>query len=294
MWLGDPNGDFTGHRDGRPMPGILGVRKMEHADLAALEKLVHPDTYSVFGNVNLPRIYEASSLSVVQWNEKHDLVSGICLCNYPNVPAVTPEDWPSWQRTLYGAEDVTERNTLFMHFLAWDHRYNADRFFEELMNGLFAIAPYLLHVILVNPPRVIPGDPSANRSDSPSRRNQSGETVLSAVSSSGRVREADGQGPSEVPDELARGAVAAHRLQIRGDGPETEGPAGRRGGQRLGGAADRRGVLAAQGTLRRVLRQRNGSLPERFPAADRFRGRGRPGQRRDVSQQTGGRGHARR
>ncbi|XP_076650286.1 LOW QUALITY PROTEIN: cilia- and flagella-associated protein 61, partial [Halictus rubicundus] len=45
---------------------------------------------------------EASCLSVVQWNEKHDLVSGMCLCNYPNVPAVTPEDWPCWLQTLYG------------------------------------------------------------------------------------------------------------------------------------------------------------------------------------------------
>ncbi|XP_053977113.1 cilia- and flagella-associated protein 61-like [Hylaeus volcanicus] len=59
-------------------------------------------------------------------------------------------------------ENVTERNAMFVHFLVWDRRYTG-RFFEDLLTGLFDVALYLLHVILVLPPRVIPGDPS-NRS----------------------------------------------------------------------------------------------------------------------------------
>ena len=53
---------------------------------------------------------------------------------------------------------MTESNALFVHFLVWDRRYTG-RFFEDLLTGLFEVAPYLLHVILVLPPRVIPGDP---------------------------------------------------------------------------------------------------------------------------------------
>lgn len=45
---------------------------------------------------------ETSCLSVVQYNEKDDVVSGICLCNYPNVPSVPPDDWLTWLKTIYG------------------------------------------------------------------------------------------------------------------------------------------------------------------------------------------------
>lgn len=38
---------------------------------------------------------------MVQWNEKGEIVSGICICNYPNVPSVIPEDWVNWLYKLY-------------------------------------------------------------------------------------------------------------------------------------------------------------------------------------------------
>lgn len=59
-------------------------------------------------------------------------------------------------------ENVTERNAMFVHFLAWDKRY-IGHFFEALLTGVFDMAFYLQHVILVVPPQVILGDPS-NRS----------------------------------------------------------------------------------------------------------------------------------
>ncbi|XP_076629845.1 cilia- and flagella-associated protein 61 [Colletes latitarsis] len=136
---------------------LLTVRRMEHSDLPILERLIQPDTFEIFGETDLGRIYEASCLSVVQCNEKRDVVSGMCLCNYPNVPSVIPQDWPAWLDTLYGLENVTERNSMFVHFLVWDRRYTG-HFFEDLLTGLFDVASYLLHVILVLPPRVIPAD----------------------------------------------------------------------------------------------------------------------------------------
>lgn len=44
---------------------------------------------------------ETSCHSMVQWNEKGEIVSGICICNYPNVPSVIPEDWTNWLYRLY-------------------------------------------------------------------------------------------------------------------------------------------------------------------------------------------------
>ncbi|XP_026674181.1 cilia- and flagella-associated protein 61-like [Ceratina calcarata] len=81
----------------------------------------------------------------------------MCLCNYPNVPAVPPEDWMHWIYASYKVEDVTEMNTMFLHLLVWDKRYTG-HFYEDLLTGLFDFTSYLQHVILVLPPQIILAD----------------------------------------------------------------------------------------------------------------------------------------
>ncbi|XP_076235027.1 cilia- and flagella-associated protein 61 [Calliopsis andreniformis] len=190
IWLRDPEIYLSGGRSQEIPTKITGIRRMEHADLPILERLIRLETYDIFGDVNLGHIYEASCLSIVQCNEKHDVVSGMCLCNYPNVPSVTPRDWPHWLHSLYritftsyvhvlfkivpSTSIITEYNDTgcerlsiaLAELLARStkgkvkvrlSRYTG-RFFEDLLTGLFDVAPYLLHVILVLPPRVIPGD----------------------------------------------------------------------------------------------------------------------------------------
>ncbi|XP_043265617.1 cilia- and flagella-associated protein 61-like [Colletes gigas] len=158
FWFDEAKAVHRGRKSEDMSSGIhLTVRRMEHSDLPILERLIRPDTFEIFGETDLGRIYEASCLSVVQCNEKRDVVSGMCLCNYPNVPSVIAQDWPAWLGTLYGLENVTERDSMFVHFLVWDRRYTG-HFFEDLLTGLFDVASYLLHVILVLPPRVIPAD----------------------------------------------------------------------------------------------------------------------------------------
>ncbi|XP_076759809.1 cilia- and flagella-associated protein 61 [Xylocopa sonorina] len=157
IWLGDVEAYFLGKRSLDPVSEVLGVRRMEHSDLPDLERLIRPETYEIFGDVDLGRVYEASCLSMVQCNEKREVVSGLCLCNYPNVPSVIPEEWPHWLRTLYRVENVTESNAMFAHILLWDKRYTG-RFFEDLLTGFFDVASYLLHVILVVPPGIILAD----------------------------------------------------------------------------------------------------------------------------------------
>ncbi|CAK9809305.1 hypothetical protein ANTQUA_LOCUS5981 [Anthophora quadrimaculata] len=94
---------------------------------------------------------------MVQYNEKRDIISGICLCNYPNVPSLSPDEWINWLYTLYKVQDVTEGNSMFVHFLVWDKRYTG-HFFEELTTSVFDSASYLQHMLLVLPPQIIPGD----------------------------------------------------------------------------------------------------------------------------------------
>nr|XP_031847355.1 cilia- and flagella-associated protein 61 [Nomia melanderi] len=187
--LRNPEIRFVNRKE--PAPDILGVRRMEHADLTSLETLMRPETSELFGDVDPGRVYESSCLSVVQWNGERDVVSGMCLCNYPNVPSVTPEDWPSWLRTLYGVGDATERNSLFVHLLVWDSRYTG-RFFEDLLTGLFNIAPYLLHVILVHPAGVGPGDLSRrSRRSTIAKNHRSNRDLFQRTSSFTHHREED-------------------------------------------------------------------------------------------------------
>ncbi|XP_034179175.2 cilia- and flagella-associated protein 61 isoform X2 [Osmia lignaria lignaria] len=157
IWFGGSSLYFPAPKSKVPLSSVCGVRWMEHADLPILEQLMCSETYNLFNEPNLGQIYEASCLSVVQYNANRDIVSGICLCNYPNVLSVIPKDWPCWLNTLYRLENVTERNAMFVHFLAWDKRY-IGHFFEALLTGVFDIAFYLQHVILVVPPRVILAD----------------------------------------------------------------------------------------------------------------------------------------
>ncbi|XP_011864945.1 PREDICTED: cilia- and flagella-associated protein 61-like [Vollenhovia emeryi] len=109
------------------------------------------------------RYSEASCLSVAQYNERCDIVSGICLCNYPNVPSVPPYDWFTWLKTIYGKRilTATERNTMFVHLLVWDERYS-NKFLAELLAAVFDMTTYCQYVILVVPPRVTPGDFSSS------------------------------------------------------------------------------------------------------------------------------------
>ncbi|XP_032670980.1 uncharacterized protein LOC116844024 [Odontomachus brunneus] len=57
----------------------------------------------------------------------------------------------------YRIPAVTERNTMFIHWLVWDDSYS-DHFLKDLLTALFDITTYCQHVILVIPPRVTPAD----------------------------------------------------------------------------------------------------------------------------------------
>ncbi|RLU19879.1 hypothetical protein DMN91_008438 [Ooceraea biroi] len=99
--ISEPGESDGGSDKGTTPARIAGYRRAEPSDVPRLERLVRPTTREIFGDARLERLYETSCLSVVQYDEEHNVVSGVCLCNYPNVPSVPPCDWLSWLRTIY-------------------------------------------------------------------------------------------------------------------------------------------------------------------------------------------------
>ncbi|XP_043500796.1 cilia- and flagella-associated protein 61-like [Polistes fuscatus] len=98
----EPN---TGRCKKEYVPQISGYRRALHSDLPALERLISIKTYDTFGNIDIGQLYESSCYTVIQYNEKGDIISGIFLCNYPNIPSVPKQEWLHWLRLHYKEED---------------------------------------------------------------------------------------------------------------------------------------------------------------------------------------------
>lgn len=56
IWIGNPEQYFLGKRSKEPAAKIIGSRAMEHADLPNVERLIRPETYEIFGDLNIERI----------------------------------------------------------------------------------------------------------------------------------------------------------------------------------------------------------------------------------------------
>ncbi|XP_043668706.1 cilia- and flagella-associated protein 61-like [Vespula pensylvanica] len=98
---------------------------------------------------------ESSCFTIIQYNEKGDIISGIFLCNYPNIPSIPKQEWFHCLKMHYSIDDVIENGTFFIHCLVWDDRYT-ENFFESLLVALFDMDIHCFHVILVLPPQIEP------------------------------------------------------------------------------------------------------------------------------------------
>ncbi|KAL2726660.1 cilia- and flagella-associated protein 61-like isoform X2 [Vespula squamosa] len=137
------------------VPKIMGSRRGLHLDLPALENLISVKTYDIFGDIDIGQIYESSCFTIIQYNERGDIISGIFLCNYPNIPSIPKQEWLRCLKIHYSIEDVKENGTLFVHCLVWDDRYT-ENFFKYLLVALFDMDVHCFHVILVLPPQIEP------------------------------------------------------------------------------------------------------------------------------------------
>lgn len=84
-------------------------------------------------------------------NQEEDIIACICLRAYPNISALPPSEWTDWTNEHYEISDLNSENTLFIHLLVWDPRYNW-KFLGYLLKTIFLNQANLFYIVLVSPP----------------------------------------------------------------------------------------------------------------------------------------------
>ncbi|XP_043268614.1 cilia- and flagella-associated protein 61 [Venturia canescens] len=136
--------------DGK-VPRVAGFRPANRSDLPRICQMMGTITVDLFGDVDAGYVFEKACLSLVQVNEEERIVSNVSLCNFPNVPSVPPNDWLAWITRHYEVPGVNEKNTLFIHLLVWECRYD-EEFIKMMLNDIFLSTSHCLHVIMIVPP----------------------------------------------------------------------------------------------------------------------------------------------
>lgn len=102
--------------------------------------------------MNFLYIRELSGRSVVMENVKNELIAVISLRNYPNIPALLPDIWQDWMIQHYRLFDLNYENTIFIHLLIWDRRYNWE-FLSYILKSQFLNSVKLQNIVLIAPPK---------------------------------------------------------------------------------------------------------------------------------------------
>ncbi|XP_014600081.1 PREDICTED: cilia- and flagella-associated protein 61-like [Polistes canadensis] len=116
----EPN---TGRCKKEYVPRISGYRRALHSDLPTLERLISIKTYDIFGNIDIGQLYESSCYTVIQYNEKEDIISGIFLCNYPNIPSIPKQEWLHCLTLHYKIVPIDFKDTFMVQALYLSTRY---------------------------------------------------------------------------------------------------------------------------------------------------------------------------
>lgn len=77
----------------------------------------------------------------------------VCFERHPNVPAIPPNDWPSWLYNIYRLPKINARNSLWIHFTGWDNRVKM-YFMKILLQEVFNSDHHLEYVLIVVPPGI--------------------------------------------------------------------------------------------------------------------------------------------
>ncbi|KAG8235240.1 hypothetical protein J437_LFUL014727, partial [Ladona fulva] len=105
----------------------------------------------LFGNVNVSMLIERSLFSISQVDSSGSIVSHISLFAHPNIPVVPPCDWVNWAKQLYGLQQITSGNSLFIHLMTWKRRYSSE-ILKQLIDIIFLHCSFLENVLMVAPP----------------------------------------------------------------------------------------------------------------------------------------------
>ncbi|CAH2090284.1 unnamed protein product [Euphydryas editha] len=132
-------------------PNGRRFRRAVDGDKHDIESIINNKyTKPLFGDINIAKLIEVSTLSICMINEKKDVIGFMALCDHPNIPGVDPSDWETWIRNMF-QKYYLSRNTLFIHFMCCIDAV-LDCFIEESFVSIFRNDVYLLNIVLVVPP----------------------------------------------------------------------------------------------------------------------------------------------
>lgn len=83
-------------------------------------------------------------------NYSDEIMACLCLRNYPNIPAVLPELWKEVLAINYTLGSIDFENTLFIHLMIWDQRYDWE-WITYMLKTVFLSMFALHNVILLVP-----------------------------------------------------------------------------------------------------------------------------------------------
>ncbi|KAK9704483.1 Cilia- and flagella-associated protein 61, N-terminal domain [Popillia japonica] len=132
---------------------IKDVRRARRQDIPKIEGLISGRTTSFFGRVNVADLVTQSFISAVMEDGEHNIVGCMCVNNFPNVPSIPPWAWTCWAQNLYNLSYVTPRNSLWVHFAAFNFMYTAV-FLYRMLEYMYEKCFLVKHIVLVVPPNV--------------------------------------------------------------------------------------------------------------------------------------------
>ncbi|KAJ8916545.1 hypothetical protein NQ315_000187 [Exocentrus adspersus] len=128
------------------------VKRVTKDDIPELKKLKDATfTSDLFGDVDIETLINHSFLCLKVEDENESIAGALVLATYPNVPSVPSWEWTAWLENLYGLEQVNSRNSLWIHYAAWDPRYHL-LFFRPIVQYLFKVKHFLQYLLMVLPP----------------------------------------------------------------------------------------------------------------------------------------------
>lgn len=96
--------------------------------------------------------FRTNSYISLKIEDEHQNIAGAVFFNtYPNIPAVPPWEWNDWLVNLYGLEQVTNCNCLWIHLLLWDPSYQLF-FVRPIIQYIFKTRYFLRHILMPMPP----------------------------------------------------------------------------------------------------------------------------------------------
>lgn len=130
------------------------VKRLNREHAKSIANLLNDEVTRLFGEIeSTEEIVLTRFLTLGIEDEHGHLVGVITLHNSPNVPSVPPSEWVGWLKSLYGLRCNQTRNVFWIHFLAYDPKYEMF-FVRPILHYMFKIISNLEFLLFILPPGV--------------------------------------------------------------------------------------------------------------------------------------------